>query len=124
VTLVVFLAGVAWAALGFVAIIGRVDSFQRVPDPGRGAISLTHSGGYVIYYEGPGASNGNAPPGNVKLMPLSASAAVQSITSYAGSLTYQFGHREGIAVVSLQIARPVVGWPGGVSPPGSHRIRA
>jgi len=45
---------VAWAAIMFAVLIGRVDSFQRVPDPGSGVISLTHSGGYVIYYEGPG----------------------------------------------------------------------
>ncbi len=104
--LVVFLAGVAWAALMSVMLIGRVDAFPRVPDPGKGAISLTHSGGYLIYYEGPGASNGNAPAGGVLVTPLSGSAAVQSIRSYSGSLTYQFGHREGTAVASLQIAHP------------------
>jgi hypothetical protein len=62
VALVVFLAGVAWAALMFVALIGRVNSFPRVPDPGSGVISLTHSGGYVIYYEGRGLRAGILPP--------------------------------------------------------------
>lgn len=44
VALGIFLVGVAWVVLGFVALIGRVDSFPRVPDPGSGVISLTHSG--------------------------------------------------------------------------------
>lgn len=60
----------------------------------------------MIYYEGPGASNGNAPPGNIRVTPLSASAAVQSIASHPSSTVYQIGHREGTAVANLQIARP------------------
>ena len=62
VALAAFLAGVAWTVIALVVIFGRVNSFPRVPDPGQGVISLTHSGGYVIYYEGPGASTGNVPP--------------------------------------------------------------
>jgi hypothetical protein len=105
VALGIFLAGVAWAVIATVALIGRVDSFPRVPDPGSGVISLTHSGGYLIYYEGPGASSGNPPAGDVRVRPLSGSA-VQSIKAYSSSLTYQFGNHDGIAVASLQIARP------------------
>ena len=61
VALAVLLAGVAWAVVASVLLFGQVDSFPRVPDPGQGVISLTHSGGYVIYYEGPGAQiSGNA----------------------------------------------------------------
>jgi hypothetical protein len=100
------LAGVAWAVLMSVALIGRVDSFPRVPDLGKGVISLTHSGGYLIYYEGPGASNGYHPAVHAVVTPLSASAAVTSVNSYSGSLTYQIGHREGTAVGTVQIARP------------------
>jgi tetratricopeptide (TPR) repeat protein len=119
----VFLAGVAWAALMFAVLIRRVDSFQRVPDPGTGVISLTHSGGYLIYYEGPGASSGNVPTGNVHVTPVSGSAAVQSIESYSGSLTYQFGHHEGTAVATLQITHPGrfrVTATSSTAPPGSH----
>ena len=123
VALGVFLAGVAWAAIMFAVLIGRVDSFQRVPDPGSGVISLTHSGGYVIYYEGPGASSGNVPNGNVHVTPASESTAVQSIGSYSGSLTYHFGHHEGTAVATLQIVHPgrfLVTATSSTAPPGSH----
>jgi hypothetical protein len=119
----VLLAGVAWAALASVVLIGRVDAFPRVPDPGQGVISLTHSGGYLIYYEGPGASAGNVPAAGLDVTPVSGSGAVQSIRSYSGSLTYQFGSREGSAVASLQIARPgrfLVRATSSAAPPGSH----
>src|SRR5713101_3850174 len=69
VALAVFLAGVAWGVVAFVVIIGRVDSFQRVPFPGTGVISLAR-GGYVVYYEGPGASNGDVPAGHIDVTSL------------------------------------------------------
>jgi hypothetical protein len=106
VALAAFLAGVAWAVVASIVLFGRVDSFPRVPDPGQGTVSLTHSGGYVIYYEGPGASNGNVPAGDVRVIPESAGAAVKSVTAFSGSMVYQFGSREGAAVAHLQIAAP------------------
>lgn len=42
------LAGLAWAAVVLVLVVGSVDSFQRVPVPGTGQVSLA-SGQYVIY---------------------------------------------------------------------------
>ena len=54
VALLVFVAGVAWLVLGLVLFNGRIDSFQRVAAARTGEVSLDHSGGYVIYYEGPG----------------------------------------------------------------------
>jgi hypothetical protein len=60
-TLLVFLGGVAWVAVGLVTLNNKIDSFQRVALPGPGEVSLDHSGGYVIYYEGPGAADGNVP---------------------------------------------------------------
>lgn len=123
VALAVFLAGVAWAVVAVVVLFGHVDSFPRVPDPGQGVISLTHSGGYVIYYEGPGASSGNVPPGGVRVIPESAGASVKSITAFSGSLTYQIGSREGKAVANLQIAAPgrfLVRATSSGAPPGSH----
>jgi hypothetical protein len=86
-------------------------------------ISLTHSGGYVIYWEGPGASNGNVPAGNVHVTPESAGAAVKSITAFSGSMTYQIGSREGTAVAHLQIAAPgrfLVQATSSGAPPVSH----
>ena len=123
VALAVLLAGVAWGVVASIVLFGRVDSFLRVPDPGQGTISLTHSGGYVIYYEGPGASNGNVPAGNIRVIPESAGAAVKSITAFSGSMTYQIGSREGTAVAHLQIAAPgrfLVQATSSGAPPGSH----
>jgi hypothetical protein len=106
VALAVFLAGVAWAAVAFVVIIGRVDSFQRVPFPGTGVISLAR-GGYVVYYEGPGSSSGgDVPQGHIDVVPVSESAAVGSMTSYSGSVTYQLGSHSGTAIATLQITGP------------------
>ncbi len=82
----------------------RVDSFQRVALPGEGEVSLDHSGGYVIYYEGPGAEAGNVPAFTVNVTPRSASAAVPDLEVYESSLTYSFGSREGRAVLTLQVA--------------------
>ena len=104
IALAVFLTGVAWAVVAFVVIIGQVDSFARVPIPGTGTVSLQR-GGYVVYYEEPGAPSGPVPAGHINIAPLSASAAVGSLTPYSGNVTYQFGSRSGSAVLGLQIAR-------------------
>jgi hypothetical protein len=106
VALVVFLAGPAWLGWGLHLLDERVDSFQRVPLPGEGEVSLDHSGGYVIYYEGPGADTGNIPDFTVTVTPRSASAAVQSLEPYESSVTYSFGSREGRAILTLQVASP------------------
>ena len=106
VALVVFLAGVGWLGGGLYLVAERVDSFQRVALPGEGEVSLDHSGGYVIYYEGPGAETGNIPDFTVNVTPRSASAAVQGLEHYESSVTYSFGSREGRAVFTLQVASP------------------
>jgi hypothetical protein len=118
----VFLAGVAWAVVAFVLVIGQVDSFPRVPIPGTGTLTLQR-GGYVVYYEEPGAPSGAVPTGHISVTPLAAPAAVGSITPYSGNLTYQFGSRGGSAVLSLQIARSGRFLIRATSPgaaPGSH----
>jgi hypothetical protein len=106
VALVVFLAGVGWLGGGLYLLVERVDSFQRVALPGEGEVSLDHSGGYVIYYEGPGAEAGNIPDFTVNVTRRSTSAAVQALEPYESSLTYSFGSREGRAVLTLQVASP------------------
>jgi hypothetical protein len=106
VALAVFLAGVGWLGGGLYLVAERVDSFQRVALPGEGEVSLDHSGGYVIYYEGPGAEAGNIPDFTVTVTPRSASAAVQGLEPYESGLTYSFGSREGRAVLTLQVASP------------------
>ena len=108
VALAVFFTGVAWWVVSFVTVTGRVNSFQRVPFPGTGVISLMR-GDYVIYYEGRGASSGTVPEGHTYLYSLSESAAGGNIamTPYSGSLTYQFGTHVGAAAGTVQI--PVSG---------------
>src|SRR5207244_707906 len=59
VALLVFLGGVAWLVAGLLSLSSHIDSFPRVPIPAGGQISLDHSGGYVVYYEGPGAQSGH-----------------------------------------------------------------
>jgi len=106
VSAAVVLAGVAWVVVAFLVIIGQVDSFPRVPAPGTGVLFLP-SGGYVVYYEGPGASNGAVRAGHIGMRPLSGSAAVGSIRPYSGGpVTYQFGSHDGSAVAVVQITRP------------------
>ena len=106
VALLVFLAAMAWLGLGLVLLNDRIDSFQRVAAPGSGEVSLDHSGDYVIYYEGPGAAEGNVPPFNITVTPVSAPAAVQSLDPYTTSVSYSFGSREGRAVLTLEVAQP------------------
>ena len=105
VALAVIVAGPAWLLVGLAALNGQIDSFQRVALPGNGEITLAHGGSYVIYYEGPGAAAGNAPALTVRLRPLSAAAAVQSITR-SDSSSFSFGSHADTAVLNLQIAHP------------------
>jgi hypothetical protein len=106
VALAVIVAGVAWLLVGLGTLNGQINSFQRVALPGNGEITLTHSGAYVIYYEGPSARFGNAPAFTFQLRPLSASAAVQSITLSSGSGSVSYGSHADTAVLNLTIARP------------------
>jgi hypothetical protein len=106
VGLVVFLGGVVWLVVGLASVFSHVDSFARVAIPAGGQVSLDHSGGYVIYYEGPGAQSGQIPPFQVRVTPASAGAAVRSLAPYGGSLTYSNGSHEGSAVLTLQVTHP------------------
>jgi hypothetical protein len=102
--LAVFLGGVAWLALGISSVNGQVNGFQRVPLPQGGLISLSHSGSYVVYYEGPGAASGNVPNFNVRVAPASAGASVTSLQPYTTDVNYSFGSRQGRAVLTLKIS--------------------
>jgi hypothetical protein len=102
VALAVLLVGVAWIVLGLISVSRQVDSFPRVPLPAGGTVALDHSGGYVIYYEGPGASRGQVPSFHVRIFP----AAVGSLRPYASSVTYSFGSHQGRAVLTLRVVHP------------------
>ena len=125
VGLLVFLGGVAWLVVGIVSVFSHVNSFPRVAVPAGGQVSLDHSGGYVIYYEGPGAQSGRIPPFQVRVTPASAGAAVRSLAPYSGSLTYSNGSHQGSAVLTLQVTHPgrfTVETPGGTNS-GRQRSR-
>ena len=77
--LAVFLGGAMWLVVGVVGVKGQVDAFQRVPLPQGGLVSLDHSGGYVLYYEAPGAASGQFPSFNVTVAPASPTARAQSL---------------------------------------------
>ena len=104
--LAVFLSGAAWLIFGLLGVKGQVDSFQRVPLPQGGLVSLQHSGGYVLYYEAPGAASGQFPSFNVTVEPASPAARAQSLEPYTADVNYSFGSRQGRAVLTLQISHP------------------
>lgn len=106
VALAVLLVGVTWIVLGLISVGRQVDSFPRVPLPAGGTVALAHSGGYVIYYEGPGASGGLVPSFHVRIAPAAPPAAVGSRRPYASSVTYSFGSHQGRAVLTLQVVHP------------------
>lgn len=106
VAIAVFAAGLAWLIVGIVSIGNTVNNLQRVPLPAGGTISLAHTGGYIVYYEGPGAQNGQIPGFRIQVAPASSGAGVPSLTRYTSDLTYNIGSHHGRAVLTLHITRP------------------
>jgi hypothetical protein len=100
VPVLLILGGIAWVVFGFVSLSNKVDSFARVPLPAGGTVTLNHSGGYVVYYEGPGANSGQIPSFNVRIAPA---AEVGSLQSYGSSVNYTIGSHQGRAVLTLQV---------------------
>jgi len=105
VALAVLAAGIAFLAHGFASLAGTVDGLQRVSLPGGGTVSLTHGGGYIVYYEGPGAQNGNIPFFHINIAPASPGGAVASLARYGSTVTYNIGSHQGRAVLSMRVAR-------------------
>ena len=106
VSIAAILGGIAWVAFGFVPLSGRIDSFARVPLPAGGTVTLNHSGGYVVYYEGAGANSGQIPSFNVRIAPAAPPAAVGSQQTYGSSVNYAIGAHQGRAVLTLQVVHP------------------
>ena len=108
VPVLLILGGIAWVVFGFVSLGGEVNSFARVPLPAGGNVTLSHSGGYVVYYEGPGAASGQIPSFNVRIAPAAPPAALAagSLRSYGGSVNYTIGAHQGRAVLTLQVVHP------------------
>jgi len=106
IPILLILGGIAWVVFGFVSLSSQVDSFARVPLPSGGTIALNHAGGYVVYYEGPGANSGQIPSFNVRIAPAAPPAAVGSLRTYGSSVTYTIGSHHGRAVLTLQVVHP------------------
>ena len=103
--ILMFLGGAAWVVFGFVSLSGKVDSFARVPLPAGGTVTLNHSGGYVVYYEGAGA-NSDRIPRFVVHVAAAPPAAMGELHSYAAAVTYSIGAHQGRAVLTLQVVHP------------------
>ena len=104
--LALVVAGVVWLIVGVSSVVSSVNNLQRVPAPGRGTVNLTHSGGYTVYYEGPGAQSSNIPPLHVNVTPVTPGAAVSGLTQYGSTLTYHIGSHSGRAVLTLHVTKP------------------
>jgi hypothetical protein len=65
---------------------------------------LPHSGSYVVYYEGPGASNGHVPSGDINVRHLTPGAAAKALTPYSSKVTYSLGGHSGVAIDTLTIS--------------------
>jgi hypothetical protein len=104
--LLLIAGAVAWLVVSIVSFGHQVNSLQRVPLPQGGHITLANSGGYVVYYEGPGAQSGHFGSFNVRVEPASAGAAVASLRQYGSTVTYSVGGHHGRAVLALQVTHP------------------
>ena len=106
VPVLLILGGIAWVVFGFVSLSSKVDSFARVPLPAGGAVTLNHSGGYVVYYEGAGANSGQIPGFNVRIGGRRPPADVGGLRTYGSSVNYTIGTHQGRAVLTLQVVHP------------------
>ena len=120
VDLAVFAAGLAWLITSIFAFAGTVNGLQRVPMPAGGNVHLGHAGGYIVYYEGPGAQNDRFPGFRVLVTPASHGASVR-LRQYGSSLTYNVGSHHGRAVFTLNVSGPgtFAVTVGGTPAPGS-----
>jgi hypothetical protein len=102
---------VAWVAvellLGYGSLRHEIDGFQRAQIPGQTQLSFAKPGGYVIYYEAPGASAEGAvvPSVVVNLVRGDGSGPVQ-LQLYHGQVTYDLSGHEGRAVATFQVDQP------------------
>jgi hypothetical protein len=104
--LLLIVGGVAWLVVSVISLSHQVNSLQRVPLPQGGHITLASSGGYVVYYEGPGAQSGHFASFHVQVLPASPGAAVASLRQYGSTVTYSVGGHHGRAVLVLQVTHP------------------
>ncbi len=96
---------VIWFTLGFTGFSRTIDDFQRVPVNGEGEVTFDGTGGYVLYYEAPGAGDDVVPAGQVQLTPVGGGES-PDLESYDSELSYDLDGRSGAAVLTVDIENP------------------
>jgi hypothetical protein len=103
-------AAAAWLTLalvlGFHSLSDKVDGFQRSRVTGQAQLTFTEPGGYVVYYEVPGADAESAVPAFRVDLAASDGGAPVPIHDYGGSLTYSLSGHAGRAVGTFRIDEP------------------
>ena len=99
------LGAIVWFGLGFSRFSDRIDGFQRVPTNSQGEVTFDETGGYVIYFEGPGASEGEIPTGQAQLTPVGGGDPV-ALDDYESDFTYDLNGHEGVAVLTFDVDQP------------------
>jgi hypothetical protein len=101
------LACLALAIFGFFSLGHKIDTFQRVKVPGQGEVTFTSTGGYLLYFEGPGMTRAGK-RGRVRVLLQSVSDGTRvPITKLSRvSEKYTLGGHTGEAVASFTITRP------------------
>jgi len=101
-------AAIAWIASGVAGFIGQIDDFQRVPIGEERRVAFTGTGGYTLYYEGPGADSGDsfsgAPDLEVEIAPVDGRPL--RLSDYDSDVTYTIHDHEGRALYSFEIDDP------------------
>jgi hypothetical protein len=100
--LVAAVACVILAVLGFASFRSQINGFQRINAPGQGQVTLTGTGDYKLYFEGPGQGRGHA---NLAMISASTGRPVK-ISALAGETeSYTLGAHSGQAVASVTISQ-------------------
>ena len=111
---------VAWIASGVGAFFDQIDDFQRVPLGEEAPVTFTGTGGYTLYYEGPGADDSDYFYGpsdfSVEIAPVDGRPL--RLSDYDADVTYAHDGREGRALYSFQIDDPGTYVVSSTSPPG------
>ena len=94
-----------WCRVAGIRPLRREGTSRRLPAGAATTqgelISLNHNGGYVLYYDTPGAASGQLPSFNVTVAPAAPAASAPSLRPYTADVTYSFGSRQGRAVLGF-----------------------
>jgi len=96
---------VLWGIFGWMSFTDTIGNLERVTANGQGEVDLAGAGGYVIYYEGPGADSGEVPAGRVSLAPAGSDEPV-TLETYDSELSYNDGDHAGYAILTFDIDTP------------------